>query len=403
MANIYSVEQVNNYIKNMFDSDFLLNNINVSGEVSNCKYHSSGHIYFTLKDASGTLSAIMFAGSRRTGLDFKLEDGMKVVCTGNVSVFEAAGKYQIYVKQIKKEGSGELYKRFLMLKEKLNEMGLFDKMYKKPIPKNIKKLGIVTARTGAAVHDIVSVSRRRNPGIELVLFPAKVQGEGAAESVCLGIEMLDAMGVDTIIVGRGGGSIEDLWAFNEEMVVRTVFNCDTPIISAVGHETDFTIIDFVSDMRAPTPSAAAELAVDNVSESIRQLSDYKYNLDSMIDTKINNYRERLNNYLFAINKLSPNNILNNKRIILDDISDRLNLYINSIMERKRAEFKLLVARLNALSPLTKLESGYSYVESLDGKNISSVTEVSRGDKIKIYVKDGLINTTVTDVCDRENM
>ena len=264
MANIYSVVQINNYIRNMFESDFVLENVNVSGEVSNCKYHSSGHIYFTLKDKGSVLSAVMFAGNRTTGLKFKLTDGMKIVVTGKISVYEATGKYQIYARSIKEDGHGELYEKYLLLKKELEEMGMFDSSYKKQIPAHIKKLGVVTASTGAAIQDIINISTRRNPYIQIVLYPAKVQGEGAAESICRGIETLDRYGVDVIIAGRGGGSIEDLWAFNEEIVARTVFNCNTPIISAVGHETDYTIIDFVSDMRAPTPSAAAELAVADI-------------------------------------------------------------------------------------------------------------------------------------------
>ena len=260
MKNVYSVGQVNRYVKNMFTQDFFLQKVYVKGEVSNCKYHTSGHIYFSLKDETGTISCVMFAGQRR-GLGFSMKDGDKVVAGGTVDVYERDGRYQLYVKEITLEGAGALYERFLALKQELEEMGMFAQEYKQPIPPFVRKLGVVTAPTGAAVQDIRNVSLRRNPYLQIILYPALVQGEGAAESVAKGIRMLDEAGVDVIIAGRGGGSIEDLWAFNEEIVARAIFECRTPVISAVGHETDFTIADFVADLRAPTPSAAAELAV----------------------------------------------------------------------------------------------------------------------------------------------
>ena len=244
----------------MFVQDFMLNRISVRGEVSNCKYHRSGHIYFTLKDEGGALSCVMFAGSRR-GLAFPMKDGDRVVVRGAVDVYERDGRYQLYAREIALEGAGLLYERFLALKAELEEMGMFAPEYKQPIPAYVKRLGIVTAPTGAAVRDIQNIALRRNPFIQLILYPALVQGEGAKESIVRGIETLDALGLDAIIVGRGGGSIEDLWAFNEECVARAIFNCRTPVISAVGHETDTTIADFVADLRAPTPSAAAERCV----------------------------------------------------------------------------------------------------------------------------------------------
>ena len=258
--NVYTVGQVNSYIKNIFDQDYMLRRIYVSGEVSNCKYHPSGHIYFSLKDAEGTISCVMFAGSRR-GLAFPMRDGDNVIVGGSISVYERDGKYQIYAKEITKEGAGLLYEKYLALKAELEEMGMFAPEYKKRIPTYIRRLGIVTAPTGAAVQDIRNISARRNPYVQLILYPALVQGEGAVSSIVNGIRALDALGVDVIIVGRGGGSIEDLWAFNEEEVARAIFECETPVISAVGHQTDTTIADFVADLRAPTPSAAAELAV----------------------------------------------------------------------------------------------------------------------------------------------
>ena len=260
MAGVYSVAQVNSYIKNMFAQDFLLRRLSVKGEVSNCKYHSSGHIYFTLKDGGGTLQAVMFASQRR-GLNFKLAEGQQVVVKGTVDVYERDGKYQLYASEIELSGRGDLYLRFEKLLKELEEMGMFDPQYKRPIPRFAKTVGIVTAPTGAAIRDIMNISHRRNPYVQLILYPALVQGDGAKDSIVKGIRTLDAMGLDVLIVGRGGGSIEDLWAFNEEEVARAIFACNTPVISAVGHETDVTIADYAADLRAPTPSAAAELAV----------------------------------------------------------------------------------------------------------------------------------------------
>mgnify|MGYP000102094551 CR=1 FL=1 len=259
MKNVYSVGQVNTYIKNMFAQDFMMQRISVKGEVSNCKYHSSGHIYFTLKDTAGTINAIMFAGNRR-GLSFQMKEGDKVIVTGSVEVYERDGKYQLYAREITREGIGDLFARYEKLRTELEEMGMFDSCYKRPIPRYARTIGIVTARTGAAIRDIMNIAARRNPYVQLVLYPALVQGEQAKYSIAKGIETLDRMGLDLLIVGRGGGSIEDLWAFNEEIVARAIFNCTTPVISAVGHETDVTIADYVADLRAPTPSAAAELA-----------------------------------------------------------------------------------------------------------------------------------------------
>ena len=260
MASVYSVAQVNSYIKNMFAQDFVMNRISVRGEISNCKYHPSGHIYFTMKDESGTLKAVMFAGQRR-GLSFRLEEGQSVVVTGAVDVYERDGTYQLYAKKIELDGRGDLYERFCRLREELEEMGMFAEEYKRPIPRYAQKIGIVTASTGAAIRDIMNITARRNPFVQLILYPALVQGDGAVASICAGIRTFDEMRLDVLIFGRGGGSIEDLWAFNEEEVARAIFECQTPVISAVGHETDVTIADYAADLRAPTPSAAAELAV----------------------------------------------------------------------------------------------------------------------------------------------
>ncbi len=273
--NAYTVGQVNAYIKNMFAEDFMLHGICIQGEVSNCKYHSSGHIYFTVKDEKAAIAAVMFARDRK-GLNFYMQEGDRVLVTGSVEVYERDGRYQLYAKEIEKDGEGSLFLRFEALKRELEEMGMFAAEYKKQIPRYIRTLGVVTAPTGAAVQDIRNIAGRRNPYVQVILYPAKVQGDGAAESIVNGICALDALGVDVLIVGRGGGSIEDLWAFNEETVARAIFECNTPVISAVGHETDTTIADFVADLRAPTPSAGAELAVYDVFELFEEMAGLEH-------------------------------------------------------------------------------------------------------------------------------
>ena len=395
MANVYSVEQVNNYIKNMFNSDFVLNRISVRGEVSNCKYHSSGHIYFTLKDNNNVLSAIMFAGNRGD-LDFKLEDGMQVVVSGNITIYERDGRYQLYAKKIEKAGMGQLYMQFLEIKKELEEMGMFSPMYKQPIPHYIKTLGVVTASTGAAIKDIINVSTRRNPYIQIVLYPALVQGSGAVDSICDGIRKLDEYGVDTIIVGRGGGSIEDLWAFNDRRVAETVFSCRTPVISAVGHETDFTIIDFVSDMRAPTPSAAAELAVDDVALLMSQINNYTQRLNKAIEVVISGYKNHLDNLVLRLNSLSPANVLNNRKQYLDELYDRINRAVSDILNEKKNRLSVLCTRLDAISPIARLKSGYAYVTDCDNRAVTSIKDINKDDDMTINVVDGKIYVKVVD-------
>lgn len=395
MGSIYTVGQANAYIKNMFSQDFLLNNISVRGEVSNCKYHSSGHIYFSIKDKSGVLSCIMFAGKRR-GLNFEMQEGQKVIVTGNIDVYERDGKYQLYAGRIEKEGTGELYKRFLELKQELEEMGMFSPEYKKPVPRYAMTVGIVTAKTGAAIQDIINISKRRNPYVRLVLYPAKVQGEDAALTIAEGIECLDKRGVDVIIAGRGGGSIEDLWAFNEEIVARAIFGCNTPIISAVGHETDFTIADYVADLRAPTPSAAAELAVFEYDKLVNSLEEGKNRLLSRLNHKVMIYRQRLSDYEWKIKKLSPANMLNTKRQYLADLELRLYDSLKSKTRNRRQDLMILTERLNGLSPLNKLSGGYAYVSSESGLPVNSIAEAECGDRLEVYVKDGSLNVTVFD-------
>lgn len=394
MGSVYTVGQINGYIKNMFTQDFVLNKVTISGEISNLKYHSLGHIYFTLKDSESTLSAMMFASSRTTGLKFRLENGNKVVVTGNVNVYEKDGTYRLYAKKIELAGKGELYLQFEKLKQELEEMGMFACEYKKPIKKINQRIGIVTAKTGAAIQDIINISTRRNPYVQLYLYPAIVQGEYAKDSIVRGIRQLDLMDLDVIIVGRGGGSFEDLFAFNEEEVARAIFNCNTPIISAVGHETDFTIADFVADLRAPTPSAAAELAVIDVSILESCLEEYVNSLNSLILDKIDRKKMEVEQRRQKLMYLSPSNMLNEKRMYVNSLSEQLNYLMKNKLEQRRNELMLLAERLNGLSPLQKLSEGYLVAENTAGDIISSVADVQENDTLKIHLLDGSLDVTV---------
>jgi exodeoxyribonuclease VII large subunit len=396
MTGVYTVTQINSYIKNMFRQDFVLNRLSVKGEISNCKYHTSGHIYFTLKDESGTLSAIMFAGQAKS-LKIRLENGMQVIVTGHVDVYERDGKYQIYVTTVKTDGIGDLYQRYEQLKKQFEEMGYFSNEYKRSIPYFSTKIGIVTAETGAAIQDIKNISYRRNPYVSLILYPALVQGENAKYSIVKGIRTLDEMNLDVIIVGRGGGSIEDLWAFNEEIVVEAIFNAKTPIISAVGHETDFTIADFVSDLRAPTPSAAAELAVADITLIEQRILGYQGLLNDALTGRLDDFRAALEKYELHLKYLNPMNQIQEKRQYLIGLEERLHTAMNRQLIDKRHELALLASRLSGLSPLNKLSQGYSYVEGEDGKNIKTVKSVAPGDLINIYMMDGTINAKAMEV------
>lgn len=396
MAGVYTVKQVNSYIKNMFKQDFLLNSVSVKGEISNCKYHTSGHIYFTLKDADAALSVIMFA-SQAARLSFKLKDGMSVVVSGRVDVFDAAGKYQLYANTVQQEGIGELYQKYEELKQYYEDMGYFAKEYKRPLPAFTKKLGVVTSKTGAAVQDIINISTRRNPYIQIVLYPAYVQGEHAKQSVVNGIAKLDKLGLDCIIVGRGGGSIEDLWAFNEPEVVEAVFNASTPIISAVGHETDFTLTDFVADMRAPTPSAAAELAVTEVAAVENKIYEYERRLKQQMMYSLTAKRDYLERLKLQMEYLNPVNQIYDKRQRLMNIEDKLNMLIKRCVADNRNRLRLYASRLEGLSPLKKLDMGYGYIEDSQSDRIVSVSQVTPEDEITVYLKDGSIRSKVIEV------
>lgn len=391
--NVYTVSQVNSYIKNMFAQDYMLNSVLVKGEVSNCKYHSSGHIYFTLKDASGVIACVMFASSR-TGLKFRMEEGMQVIVGGSIAVYERDGKYQLYAKKITADGEGDLYLKFEQLKKELSEQGMFDPCYKQPIPQFVRKLGVVTAPTGAAVQDIINISKRRNPYIQIILYPAIVQGELAADSIVAGIHALEKEGVDVMIVGRGGGSIEDLWAFNEEKVAKAVFDCSIPIISAVGHETDTTIIDFVSDLRAPTPSAAAELAVFELAALDERFNDAYNRLVREMDLVIKRERRKVENGISRLNAVSPQSKIREKRTYLIKLEDNLSSGMERVLRNRRHRLDIFIEKMNGLSPINKMSTGFAYVSDGSGKMVKDVKSVNKGDKLDLRLVNGIVHTTV---------
>ena len=393
MRNVYTVKQVNSYIKNMFTQDFMLNRIYVKGEVSNCKYHTSGHIYFSLKDESGTIACVMFAGSR-AGLSFRMKEGQQVIVLGNISVYERDGKYQLYAREIVPDGAGLLYEKFEALKKELAEMGMFAPEYKQPIPKYVRTVGIVTAPTGAAVRDIINIAGRRNPYVQLILYPALVQGEGAAESIVKGIHALEAKQVDVIIVGRGGGSIEDLWAFNEEAVARAVFDCTVPVISAVGHETDTTITDYVADLRAPTPSAAAELAVYEYREVKETMLNCAQRMRRAVLIRADAQRARLKQMELRLKFAHPRQKLNEKRQYCVELEDRLRNLMDRRLIAEKHRLALSAEKMKGLSPLEKLNQGFSFVQDENGRNIKSIRQVRQGERLTVYVTDGKLETEV---------
>ncbi len=393
---VYSVSQVNVYIKNMFIRETVLNNIYIKGEVSNCKYHSSGHIYFTLKDKNGQMSCVMFAGHRK-GLTFQMREGQSVIVLGSISVYERDGKYQLYAREILLDGFGTLYEKYEQLKKKLDGEGLFSLEHKKAIPFYSKKIGIVTADTGAAIQDICNIARRRNPYVELILYPARVQGDGAKETIVAGIKALDVYGVDVIIVGRGGGSIEDLWAFNEESVARAIFVCKTPVVSAVGHETDTTIADYVADLRAPTPSAAAELTVCSIEDLINQFASWNYLLNRQMEKKISYARHKLETYQLKLNYKNPEYQIRQKRQQLVDSEERLKFLMEEKIHKKKHSLELYIERMKGLSPLNKLKAGYGFVADEEGRSIRSIKQVAVGDKIEVVVTDGKMEAVVENI------
>ncbi len=400
IRSVYTVAQINSYIKNMFTQDYLLKNLFVKGEVSNCKYHTSGHIYFTLKDPKGTVSCVMFAGNR-SGLSFRMSEGQQVIVGGTVDVYERDGKYQLYAKQILLDGNGQLYEKYERLKRELEELGMFAPEYKQPIPKYSKTVGVVTADTGAAVRDIIQIAHRRNPYVQIILYPAIVQGQAAVPSIVNGIRGLERLGVDVMIVGRGGGSIEDLWAFNEREVAQAVFDCSIPVISAVGHETDTTIIDFVADLRAPTPSAAAELAVADIRDTLRELRSLQDTLDRLMRRRLEAKRMQLHQAELQMKLFSPANRIREQKMLALQIEEKLQERMQRILENRKSRFMICLERLKGLSPLEKLSSGYSYVEDERGRNIRSAAQVSVGDRLLIRLKDGQVEAETRRVEQKE--
>ena len=391
--NVYTVKQVNSYIKNMFTQDFMLNRIYVKGEVSNCKYHTSGHIYFSLKDESGTIACVMFAG-QRGGLSFHMREGQQIIVLGSVNVYGRTGSYQLYAQEIRLDGEGTLYEKYQMLKQELEEMGMFAPEYKKAIPRYAKRIGVVTAPTGAAVRDIMNISARRNPYVQLLLYPAQVQGEGAKESIVRGIRMLETKNVDVIIVGRGGGSIEDLWAFNDECVARAIFDCQVPVISAVGHETDVTIADYVADLRAPTPSAAAELAVWDYRQLQGYLDECRLRMNRSMTGTFRINRLRLKELDVRLSYLHPRHKLQDQQQRLIELEEELRTLMRDRVKEARHRLAIQIEKLNGLSPVRKLNQGFAYVEEADGGVVKSIRQVEKGDELTVYVTDGLIRTSV---------
>lgn len=373
-----------------------MNRISIKGEISNCKYHTSGILYFTLKDASSTISALMFASDCKN-LSFRMKEGDKVVATGSIRVYERDGKYQLYAREIELDGAGNLYLKYEALKQELEEMGMFAQEYKRPIPKYVKRVGVVTAPTGAAVQDIRNIAARRNPYVQLILYPALVQGDGAIQSIINGIHALDELGVDVMIVGRGGGSIEDLWAFNEEAVARAIFECETPIISAVGHETDTTIADFVADLRAPTPSAAAELAIYDYQAVEAQRKQYYNRMYRDMEQKLTWYYNRLEQLRVRLRYVSPEHKLRDEQRYVAELEEKLLTQMNRMIEQKKHEFAILAGRLDGLSPAKKLSQGYAYVSDMDGKAIKDAKNVKVDDTVKIHLLEGSLDAKVIKV------
>lgn len=410
-----TVSQLTRYIKYKIDNDINLNEVFLKGEISNFKAHSRGHFYFTLKDEGSRINAIMFASSTKK-IKFMPTDGMKVLVTGKISVFEANGGYQIYVSDMLEDGVGNLYVAFEQLKKKLELEGLFDPSRKKAIPKIPKRVGVVTAPTGAAIKDIISTIKRRWPLTEIILFPALVQGEMAADDIVKQIKLSDSYNLDTLIVGRGGGSIEDLWPFNEEIVARAIYDCKTPVISAVGHEIDFTIADFVADLRAPTPTGAAEMAVPQYSDIINYLGQLNIRANSAINNKIKNYRQKLNSIQNRNIFKNPMVIYQAKEMVFDALFERLKFSIKNIfndrekrlltvknsyvlkspyqlLDKKANKYLQIVSKLETLSPIKTLQRGYTFTKK-DGKVVTSSKNVKKDDILDIEFTDGMVKTKV---------
>lgn len=393
------ISEVNSYIKRILTNDPILYNLRVKGEISNFKVHSSGNVYLSLKDEKSKLNCIIFKSNYDKSLN--LDNGVKIIASGYISVYERDGAYQLYINEVEIEGIGNLYIEFNKLKEKLKKEGLFDTKYKKEIPKMPRSIGVITSPTGAVIRDIINVTKRRFPKVDIKLYPVNVQGDKSASDICEGIEFFNRMeNVDTIIVGRGGGSLEELWSFNEEIVAREIFKSKIPIISAVGHETDFTICDFVSDMRAPTPSAAAEIATPDLSEIYYKLNTIRNRMNRSLNNQVILDNEKLNNTFDKINNYMKNYIVRDKVIQLDQIYDKINLRLEQKLETSKEKLSKKAALLHNLSPLATISRGYSIVEK-NGQVINSIEEVNITDDINITLTDGSLECNVNKINSKE--
>ena len=389
-----SVGEVNNYVKKLVENDFILKNLNVKGEISNLKFHSSGHIYFSLKDENSKVNCIMFKNNA-VNLDFRLEEGMKVEIKARLGVYHKEGTYQLYCENIKKAGVGELFEEFHKLKKELSEEGIFDEKYKRALPKFPKRIGIITARTGAAVRDIINVIQRRNKSLDIILYPAKVQGENAADSIIEGIRYFNnEKSVDVIILGRGGGSIEELWAFNNRELAYEIFNSRIPTVSAVGHEVDFTISDFVSDMRAPTPSAAGELVSPSLQEMINDLLNKKEFLHRAIDRKFLNAKKDVDLLYKGLKGNNPKHIIEKRIKEVNSLEEKLNFLGKRKIDKAKDELIALNSILQTLNPLNTLGRGYSVIMDKEDKVINKVSELKKNDMVKVIMKDGSVNIDI---------
>ena len=390
-----SVSEVNNYVKKVLDKDFILNNLSVKGEISNLKYHSTGHVYFSLKDKTSKINCVMFK-SNAQNMNFTMEDGMSVVVTGRLSVYTVNGTFQIYCEEIEKAGLGDLYVKFEALKQKLNEEGYFDSYHKKSLPDNPCKIGVVTSPTGAAIQDIKNVIRRRNKFVDILLYPAQVQGEGAYLTIIEGIEYFNATNsVDVIIIGRGGGSIEELWAFNEEELAMAIFNSKIPIISAVGHEVDFTISDFVSDVRAATPSQAGELVVSEDILLYDKIKRYNEMLEGYIKSKFDSERTKLESFEKILSLNSPMNKIVNSYLDVEKLKNRLDFIMDSKFKSEKTRIISLNNVLQAHNPINVLAKGYAIIEGENGEIYSRKDDFKDEQFININLRDGSVKGTFT--------
>ncbi len=396
MEEVSTVSQVNMYIKNMFVRDYALRQLRVKGEISNCKYHSSGHIYFTIKDQSSQLSCVMFATYTK-GLTFRMKEGQSVIVSGNISVYERDGKYQMYAMSVTQDGVGKLYEEYEKLKKRLLAEGLFDDSKKKKIPRFAQKIGVVTAQTGAVIQDIRNVSNRRNPYVQIILYPAKVQGKDAHQTIIKGLQYFEKTDVDIVIIGRGGGSIEDLWEFNQEELAYAIAACTKPVISAVGHETDTTIADYAADLRAPTPSAAAELAVFSYRDYEIALQEYRYTLNRYMENVLQIKRLQLKQYETVLSHASPKDLIAQRRLFLAECADRMTYLIEQKILSAKHQLALYAEELKGLSPLQKLQDGYSYVENAQGKNVNQVKNLTKGEILTVKMTDGQAKVSVEEI------